>query len=342
MDTPQADFKPHRFSSDELPQRDRAAALRDFFAPRVFGGEVEPLSEGPLSCKMTVRHLPGLSVVSAINSPLRFSRTNALLADGNNDYGLHMNSMGCVMSQRGRELTCGPGDAALVSVGEVGTTTTSSTSRFLCINISRSLLSPLIPHPDDAVLRPVAPSSEALRYLLSYIQFLESADMAADAAIAHTASAHLRDLFALVLGAAGDAAFVAEAGGLRAARLSAIKGYIGRNLSSRSLNISSVAGRYRLVPRTIQRMFEDDGMTFSEYVLSARLAAAYRMLADEHYANWTVSGIALEAGFGDLSYFNRCFRRRFGTSPTSVRRECGRWPAREQSESISQPRVLTR
>jgi len=29
--------------------------------------------------------------------------------------------------------------------------------------------------------------------------------------------------------------------------------------------------------------------------------------------------VAFDAGFGDLSYFNRVFRRRFGATPSDVR-----------------------
>lgn len=43
------------------------------------------------------------------------------------------------------------------------------------------------------------------------------------------------------------------------------------------------------------------------------------MLCDPRYVGWTVSAIAFEAGFGDVSYFNRRFRRRYGGSPTDVR-----------------------
>jgi len=36
-----------------------------------------------------------------------------------------------------------------------------------------------------------------------------------------------------------------------------------------------------------------------------------------------VPDIAYDVGFGDLSYFNRSFRRRFGRTPSEVRREGG-------------------
>jgi AraC-like DNA-binding protein len=318
MDRLPLDFTPLRFSSDDLPERDRAAALRDFFAPRVFGGEVEPLSGRPLECHMEVRRLPGLSLVSAFNSPLRFSRTPALLADGNDDYGLHLNSQGCTVSQHGRELTCGPGDAALVNVGEAGTTIAPIASHFVCLNISRAALAPFVPDAERAVLRPIAPS-EPLRYLISYLRFLESEDMSADPNLVQTAATHLRDLFALVLGANREATFVAEARGLRAARLAAIKRFIDGNLARDTLDVNAVATRHGLTPRTVQRLFEREGTTFSEYLLGRRLTKAYRMLTDAGHADWTVSAIALEAGFGDLSYFNRCFRRRFGAPPSWLR-----------------------
>ncbi|MEN3383321.1 MAG: hypothetical protein V7608_3365, partial [Hyphomicrobiales bacterium] len=37
------------------------------------------------------------------------------------------------------------------------------------------------------------------------------------------------------------------------------------------------------------------------------------------YAGQKISAIAFDAGFGDLSYFNRAFRRRYGAAPSEVR-----------------------
>jgi AraC-like DNA-binding protein len=66
-------------------------------------------------------------------------------------------------------------------------------------------------------------------------------------------------------------------------------------------------------------LFESDGTTFSRFLLDQRLAHAHRMLSNPLLAERTISTIAYEAGFGDLSHFNRAFRRRYGETPSDVR-----------------------
>ena len=68
-------------------------------------------------------------------------------------------------------------------------------------------------------------------------------------------------------------------------------------------------------------LFETEGTTFSQFVLARRLSLARRMLADPRPDHQAIAAIAYEAGFGDLSYFNRAFRRRFGMAPGEVRME---------------------
>jgi AraC-like DNA-binding protein len=48
-----------------------------------------------------------------------------------------------------------------------------------------------------------------------------------------------------------------------------------------------------------------------------RLRKAAELLARE--AERRISDIAFDCGFNDLSYFNRCFRRRFGLTPSAAR-----------------------
>jgi AraC-like DNA-binding protein len=42
-------------------------------------------------------------------------------------------------------------------------------------------------------------------------------------------------------------------------------------------------------------------------------------LRDLRLANRSITSIAYDAGFGDLSYFNRTFKRVYGTTPSQVR-----------------------
>jgi AraC-like DNA-binding protein len=74
-----------------------------------------------------------------------------------------------------------------------------------------------------------------------------------------------------------------------------------------------------VTPRYLHRLFEREGLTYTQFVLRHRLNRAYRMLRDRRLAMLTVSAIAYQAGFGDLSYFNRTFRRRYGCTPSAVR-----------------------
>ncbi|HEY6258677.1 MAG TPA: helix-turn-helix domain-containing protein, partial [Xanthobacteraceae bacterium] len=58
---------------------------------------------------------------------------------------------------------------------------------------------------------------------------------------------------------------------------------------------------------------------FSRHVLGQRLERAHRLLRDPRLARVKISDIALNAGFTDLSYFNRSYRHRFNETPSTTR-----------------------
>jgi AraC-like DNA-binding protein len=62
-----------------------------------------------------------------------------------------------------------------------------------------------------------------------------------------------------------------------------------------------------------------EGTTFTEYVVAQRLARAHRMLIDPRCDGEKISTVAYDCGFGDVSYFNRVFRRSYGAAPSDVR-----------------------
>jgi uncharacterized membrane protein YkvA (DUF1232 family)/AraC-like DNA-binding protein len=123
----------------------------------------------------------------------------------------------------------------------------------------------------------------------------------------------------MALGARHNGAVIANCRGMRAARLKAIKVDILENLRD-ELTVTAVALRQGITPRYIHMLFEIEGLTFSEYVLGQRLMRAYGMISDPRFAGLNITTVAFASGFGDLSYFNRTFRRRFGTTPSELRK----------------------
>jgi AraC-like DNA-binding protein len=94
-------------------------------------------------------------------------------------------------------------------------------------------------------------------------------------------------------------------------------------LSDPNLSVSAVADRHGLTPRYVHMLFETELLTFSEYVLEQRLDHAWHALMNPVNVGRSIGEIALGAGFGDLSYFNRTFRRRYGNTPSGVRAASG-------------------
>lgn len=326
MDASPDDFHPFRFTTDALPECERIAIWRDYFGPSVFRIEIEPVSEIPFHASFVARRLPGLVLTSNVTSPARFSRTPALADSSCDNIDMFLNSNGGLAWQGRRETTVRGGEAYLMTTAEAGGFASSQKARSHCLHIRvpRADIAPMAPDIDRIMLQPIPDQAVAVRYMRNYVSFALHDPALTNPEVALTAASHVRDLLALVLGATRDAARAAEQGGLRAARLQAIKQFVADNLGQPWLTVGVVAVRHGITPRSVQRLFETEGSTFSEYVLGQRLEFACQMLADPSHVNRTVVALALEAGFGDLSYFNRCFRRRYGAPPSWFRPDVAR------------------
>lgn len=96
--------------------------------------------------------------------------------------------------------------------------------------------------------------------------------------------------------------------------------YIDAHYRSPDLSIQDMADDLGLSLRQIQRGFAALGTTPTKYLLEKRLEHARRALDDRQAGRRfdLISSIAYEAGFSDLSYFYRCYRRAFGASPKTT------------------------
>ena len=180
----------------------------------------------------------------------------------------------------------------------------------------------------ETLLRPgnfVAPAQfsvtdPVMRMLASYVSSYLSEFDGLTAEAGQLAGRHMADLVALAIGASRDAeAEIAEAGGLKAARIGAILQAISTHSRSPFFSPASVGAQLGISERHVHRLLEETNRTFYEHLLEARLSHAYRMLTDPRSAGSTIADVADQCGFANLSYFSRAFRTRFGDTPSGVR-----------------------
>jgi AraC-like DNA-binding protein len=307
-----------RFSTEEFPAGDRAAVLRDLIARRFLHIEIAPMPNRPLHVEGTLRALPGLGIMSTYTRGMRVQRTTEHTADGNDCFCLVIMSAGGGVVRRGHQkMRIEHGDATLLSAAEPFAIDCPTMSRCLIVSVPSSALTLLVADIDDAVMRAIPRGTEALQLLTAYVGFLKQELALVAPELRRHAASHVHDLIALAVAATNEVA--GQDRGVRAARLRAIKNDVIDNISRADLSIETAAARHGVTPRYVRKLFESEGATFSEFVLGLRLAQAHRLLTDLRFSDHAISAIAFECGFGDLSYFNRTFRRVYGAAPTDVR-----------------------
>jgi AraC-like DNA-binding protein len=312
-----------RYSTENSLERDDVAIVRGQFGRSVFGLDIEPLPDAGFRSAMTIRirSLAGASMSLNVGGGMRAWRTPELLADGRDDLVMIVNLQSpSLVTQRGQEFVLDERAATLVTLGEIAVVTWPTPDhRILMLNMPRTVIGPLVPNADDAVMRPIPPGCDALRLLINYAGILQNTGGPLRPEFQRIVVDHIYDLVAAAVGGTRDAIEVAKGRGIPAARLSAIKSDILGNLLSRNLSIEVICDRHGITPRYLRMLFAGEQTTFSDFVTGRRLALVLRKLRNPARAGHTISAIAYECGFGDLSYFNRVFRRQFGMTPSEVR-----------------------
>jgi AraC-like DNA-binding protein len=248
--------------------------------------------------------------------------TQHIAADGNDDLfvGLNCGKQSMVHRQCGREVEHKPGSILLLSNGEPGVVMSDAGTIWLSVYVPRAQLLERMAHAEALVAKPLSVDYPVAKYLRRYLEFLFEPDThTAEPILGSHVATTLIDLVVLCLGANRDSEELAKLRGLRAARLQEILSLIGTDFADPALSAAKAGLRLGLSARYVQELLQETGRTFTQRVLELRLQKARAMLSDPRHNRLKIGEIAYACGFNEDSYFNRCFRRRFGASPTQFR-----------------------
>ena len=307
-----------RFSSADYAPCRRVEAVHEIYGRNLQKVHVEPLAEQSFHTATTLRQMPGLALYTASRSAAIFRRSRELIEHDDVVMIAGLTS-GYEVRHLGRTIHMRHGEAIILTGAEPASFGGPAQSSVSLLRVPARFLSPLVADLQGAYGRTICAADPALSLMVRYIGLLDETDGFATSMLRRHAVAHVHDLMALALGATRDAAEIAKCRGARAARLRVIKDDIANNIGQTNLSLAALAARHRVNPRYLQRLFESEGMKFTDFVLAQRLAFVHRLLSDPRRSGLKISTIAFDAGFGDLSYFNRTFRRHYGKSPSELR-----------------------
>ena len=303
-----------QFSTGGIDEKARKGAVEAALGAHV-RSVVDFTKDDPVAVEMSLRDIAGIHVARLDTSPLR------LITPPDTAGRLYLSftcAGGGIIDAAGDATTSKPGDANIMCRGRLMTTVVARPSSIISIAVPRDRLEPHLASADN-MIPSTRLSPMAAGLLCSYAISLLDSPLTPNGGEADMFSRHLVDLVALTLGARADAPPAPQREGVRAARRRAIRTDIAANLSSPALSLTWIARRHGVSDAYLRSLFYEEGTSFSDHVRNSRLDTIHAQLSDPLQDGRNIAELALTAGFGDVSWFNHAFRRRFGMRPSDLR-----------------------
>jgi AraC-like DNA-binding protein len=217
--------------------------------------------------------------------------------------------------QRGRETHLHPGDFSLLSANEPYTLDLATEHELLVVQFPRTKLVARLPGLDDRLSSHISGRSPGGRlfhdFLLSL--WLQGDQSHADPDWQQGVSNVFFDLLALAM-RGSDATKWPGTGAVQSERILAL---IDARLGDAELGTAAIAEELGISVRTVQNVFAARGTTPSVHIQERRLDRATEQLMS--HPDVSITTVAFDLGFNDSAYFTRCFRQKYGVSPSAWR-----------------------
>lgn len=129
----------------------------------------------------------------------------------------------------------------------------------------------------------------------------------------------IADLYLTVVISASSSAADTSVNSSQAALFSRLTLAIERRFAEPELSASKIARQEGISERYLQKLFEQNGESFTHYLRERRLQHARMALVAPDESRIPISEVAYNCGFTDAANFNRLFKERFGFPPGAFR-----------------------
>ena len=225
-------------------------------------------------------------------------------------------------SQRGREIHLRPGDFVIASMAEPYSLRFRDDFEMPVLALRPRTMRALTPNPDEFLGLRMSGDEADCGLLSSFVaQVVTRMSRLKEPMIARV-EANILDLLGGVLGSRAGTGVPSGP-----QQRSLIKAFIERHLHDRRLGPGMIAAAFNMSTRCIHSLFQSEPMSLGRHINALRVEASRRLMLEEPARSLT--DIALDCGFYDLSHMSRCFRNQYRITPREYRAliETGSHPA---------------
>jgi AraC-like DNA-binding protein len=308
------------FSTEAYPAHERFSAFCEEIVRRYTNLDFDTQERCRFRASMELRRAGFIDIGHNSKTAMNSVRTANHVRDGDDSVLITLVERGSgYQTQREENLKLAPGDGVIGDCGYPGELNFIAESQFWNVKVPRSKIAALLPPNTSFGGTRLDRDPVARRLLVSYLSGAFEIELEDGGRATQLYEDHIVALVALAVGAESNAREMAERQGVREVRRAAILREIDGFMSDPNLSAATIAARFGITPRYLRMLLEVTGRSFTEHLLERRLERAAALLRDPAHRRRRIAEIASACGFGDLSYFNRVFRRRYGATPSETR-----------------------
>jgi len=216
-----------------------------------------------------------------------------------------------IWQQRRRETHLRPGDFVVASMAEPYRLEFRDAFEMHVLALSPALMRSLTPDPDRFLSVRMSADDADCGLLSSVVAQVVSRMSRLREPIVSRIESNLLDLLGAVLVARSGPVHISPT-----EKLGQIKAYVEHHLHDRRLGPSMIAAAFHLSTRSVHGLFAAEPLSVGRYIRTRRVEMARHIIATRCNADApSLTHIALDCGFFDLSHMTRSFREQFGTTP---------------------------
>lgn len=306
-----------------LPPPRRASFWNEAISRAFTQLEARPNSTDAFNASLQRVEVGDYSIARAVSSPCQVRHTEMRSRRVTEQvYLVHLQADGSSLNvQDGHEALLQTGDFTICDSARPYTVRFDTLNDMLVLRIPATHLRARIVQPEDFMARCFVGDRGPGLLVSQLIQHwwkLCLSDL--DREVSRRIATNVLDLLVTTM-CAGQPCRIAAESITNAHRLR-IHQFIEDHLTDPGLGAARIAAAIGVTPRYVYRLLEQSGETLGQRILRCRLELCARRLRDPALTARSITAIAFDCAFSDASYFTRCFRRQYGTTPGEYRHQC--------------------